>query len=312
MSADVSVVVTSYNAASYLAEALESVCRQSLPPREVIVVDDGSSDGSVRVAESFRARLPLEVVALPENGGKVVAQNLGVRRASSSWVAILECDDVWFPSKLEEQVRFIEQWHEDAIPLVAVGCRGRHINAGGRDVGGFDFGLHRLEDYEATRRAGDALVIPHSGAMFRRDLFHLVGGYDDSYVGVDDVELWTRMAEHGAVVNIDRDLIFFRKHPASASHRQFRASYLSERRLDENVRRRQAAEPELSVEEHARTMRAAPLSQRARDRKNELSSYAYKTGASIAVNGSPLRGGAYLAVALVLRPRKVISGLRRR
>jgi len=104
--ADVSVVIPCFNSASTLGRALASVVAQSLPPREVIVVDDGSTDDVASVVEHVRAARPhfdLRLSRRESNHGPSVARNHGWDLATSTYVAFLDADDEWFPSKLEIQ-----------------------------------------------------------------------------------------------------------------------------------------------------------------------------------------------------------------
>jgi len=99
----VSVVVTTFNAAGYVAAALESVLAQSATDQEVIVVDDASSDATcTRVEETLRGRCQYHLERLPQNsGGPATPRNLGVQLARGRWIALLDSDDIWHPQKCE-------------------------------------------------------------------------------------------------------------------------------------------------------------------------------------------------------------------
>lgn len=94
----ISVVIPAYNAAPYLPRCLASISAQTLPPCEVIVVDDGSTDNTAQVAEALGAK----VIRQP-NGGISVARNHGIRQAAGDWIALLDADDSWEPEKLARQ-----------------------------------------------------------------------------------------------------------------------------------------------------------------------------------------------------------------
>jgi glycosyltransferase involved in cell wall biosynthesis len=100
-SATISVVIPCYNGAKYLRETLESALAQTHPPLEVLVVDDGSTDDSAAIAESFGP--PVRVIRQP-NQGESVARNRGIDEARGEWVAFLDADDLWLREKLEKQV----------------------------------------------------------------------------------------------------------------------------------------------------------------------------------------------------------------
>jgi len=101
----VSVVVPCYNAAPFLRETLDSALSQSQAPQEVIVVDDGSTDESATIAESYGP--PVRVIR-QENQGESVARNRGIEAAKGDWIAFLDADDLWAPTKLERQMEAAE------------------------------------------------------------------------------------------------------------------------------------------------------------------------------------------------------------
>ena len=94
----VTALIPAYNSAAWIAEALDSVAAQTAPPDEVIVVDDGSTDGTADIAESLGA-----TCLRPGRVGVSAARNLGVRAASGELIALLDSDDAWTPDKLEIQ-----------------------------------------------------------------------------------------------------------------------------------------------------------------------------------------------------------------
>ena len=94
-----SVIIPAYQAARYLAAALHSVLTQTLPPDEIIVVDDGSTDGTAAIARA----VPQVRLVQQSNGGAASARNHGVRVASGKWLAFLDADDLWLPDKLAAQ-----------------------------------------------------------------------------------------------------------------------------------------------------------------------------------------------------------------
>ena len=96
----VSVVIPVYNGERFLRQAIESVRQQTLLPAKVIVVDDGSSDASAAIAESFSE---VQLVRL-EHGGVSIARNAGIARATGDFIALLDADDYWMPRKLELQL----------------------------------------------------------------------------------------------------------------------------------------------------------------------------------------------------------------
>jgi glycosyltransferase involved in cell wall biosynthesis len=112
--AAISVVIPCYNATKFLRSTLDSVLAQTLPALEVIVVDDGSTDDSAAIAESYGP--PIRVIRQP-NQGESVARNRGIAEAKGDWLAFLDADDWWLPEKLAEQAKLM------SLPVAAI-CSG--------------------------------------------------------------------------------------------------------------------------------------------------------------------------------------------
>jgi glycosyltransferase involved in cell wall biosynthesis len=103
----ISVVIPAYNRRAHVSHAIESVLSQTVPVGEIIVVDDGSSDGT---GEATRSRFGSRVeVIVQENGGVSSARNTGIRAAQGEWIAFLDSDDVWFPTKTERQLQVLNR-----------------------------------------------------------------------------------------------------------------------------------------------------------------------------------------------------------
>src|SRR2546421_5480826 len=112
----ISVVLASYNHAPYIRASIDSALSQTRPPDEVIVIDDGSSDGSWEILDQYRDRAN---VVFQENRGTYATLNAGIGLATGDWIAIQNSDDVWLPEKLENQME-IARRHPD-VGLVHTG-----------------------------------------------------------------------------------------------------------------------------------------------------------------------------------------------
>jgi glycosyltransferase involved in cell wall biosynthesis len=172
-----SVVIPAYNAQPFLSRAIESALSQTVPPAEILVVDDGSNDDTFKIASAFRA----PVKALKKaNGGPASARNLGIQHAHSDWIALLDADDAWLPGKLEEQIKLISS----DVALI-------HSNARGR--------LNSILDETTFPQLWRRNCILNSSVLLRRDVFVRVGGFDEdpALIGVEDYNLWLRIAASG-------------------------------------------------------------------------------------------------------------------
>ena len=156
---DVSVIIPVYNGERYLAEAIGSVLTQTIQPREIIVVDDGSTDGSTAVAERFSGQVQLY---RQKNRGASSARNRGIEVSEGSFLAFLDADDLWLPDKLECQWREI---HALSGVDMVLGTVVQFISP--------DVAFEKGPQLRKDREAGPAYLM---GAMLvRRDSFFRVG-----------------------------------------------------------------------------------------------------------------------------------------
>lgn len=197
----VSVIIPTYNRWPMLHEAVESVLRQSYKEFELIVVDDGSEDGTSAKLEGYGSAL--RVVSQPRRG-VAAARNLGVRSSDGRYLAFLDSDDLWRPDKLKIQVATME-----ARPDVQI-CqteeiwlrRGVRVNPKKR---------HRKPSGDIFRASLELCLVSPSAAMLRRGLFDRVGGFDEFFPVCEDYDLWLRIAVDTAVFLIPEPLVVKRR-----------------------------------------------------------------------------------------------------
>jgi len=197
-----SVIIPCYNGEKYLPEALESIRKQTVPVREILLVDDGSA--VPLQAPSDWDGPPLHIIRTP-NRGLAVARNLGLRHAAGEFVAFLDSDDFWHPRKVEGQETALR-----ANPT-AVACYTRCVQA----PGFYGFGPYPPADVSED----DFLLIlwssqffPPSSVMARRETIEAVGPFGEHYGNGEDVELWMRLLTLGHFVQVPEPLTFYRQH----------------------------------------------------------------------------------------------------
>jgi glycosyltransferase involved in cell wall biosynthesis len=204
----VSVIIPNYNYERYLGETLDSVLAQTYQEIEIIVVDDGSKDGSRAILESYGERI---TPIFQKNAGVSAARNNGVAASSGEYIAFLDADDAWLPSKIEKQVaRFI---NEPDLGLVHVGVD--EVDAEGRSL------VQRLEGVEGSvapillqlRREG--VLGGGSGLMVPRRVFNEVGGFDLRLSTSADWDLFYRISERYRVGFVPEILIKYRVHSSN-------------------------------------------------------------------------------------------------
>ena len=199
----VSVIIPNYNYASYVGEAIDSVLAQDYPSVEIIVVDDGSSDDSRAVIKSCGGKIN---GIFQRNQGVSAARNNGVAAANGEFVAFLDADDAWMPTKLSRQM---ERFANADVGLVHVGVS--HIDGAGKAIS------EDLEGQEG-RVANDLLLLKPvilgggSGVVIRRSIFDEVGGFDTRLSTSADWELYYRIANRCEVAFVPEALVRYRFH----------------------------------------------------------------------------------------------------
>jgi glycosyltransferase involved in cell wall biosynthesis len=210
MTPDVSVIIPTYNRCMMLLEAIDSVLAQSFELFELIVIDDGSTDGTAEDLARLAKTNRIQIERI-DHGGPAAARNRGVEMARAPLIAFLDSDDLWSPAKLERQLAFMR-----ANPGCAVSQtneiwirNGRRVNPGLR---------HR-------KRAGDIFIdslstclISVSATMMCTDLFRSLGGFDEIMAAAEDYDLWLRiLIDHEAGL-LDEPLVTRRGgHPDQTS-----------------------------------------------------------------------------------------------
>ena len=208
MTPEVSVIIPTYNRRAMLLEAIDSVHAQSIREFELIVVDDGSTDGSAEHLKGLAKTVRVERI---EHRGPAAARNHGVALARAPLIAFLDSDDLWLPAKLERQLAFMRASPDCAISQTnEIWIRkGRRVNPGLR---------HR-------KRAGDIFIdslrtclISMSATMMRTELFRSLGGFDEMMDAAEDYDLWLRiLIDHEAGL-LDEPLVTRRGgHPDQTS-----------------------------------------------------------------------------------------------
>jgi glycosyltransferase involved in cell wall biosynthesis len=193
----ISVVIPTHNRKKLLARALDSVRSQTRKAGEIVVVDDGSTDGTARFVQESCPEVRL---LRQDNRGVSAARNAGIRAAEGDLIAFLDSDDEWLPFKLERQLQVMEE--SPGVPLCHTNeiwiRNGRRVNPMRKHqkFGGFIF-----------EKALASCVISPSSVLVDRRLFDAVGLFDESLPACEDYDLWLRVCARFPVLFVDEPLI---------------------------------------------------------------------------------------------------------
>ncbi|HEY0564509.1 MAG TPA: glycosyltransferase family A protein [Terriglobales bacterium] len=210
----VSVIIPAYNAARWIRRAIESVQAQTVAAHEIIVVDDGSTDGTRELVATMRGVRLFEQA----NGGPSKARNFGVQRADGELIAFLDSDDWWTPEKIERQTAAFSD------PTYVLNYTSMYVVD--EDDGSVSTTMaHDPKQLWPRMRCSNPIT--PSTVMLRRSAFIECGGFaEDLWIG-EDWDLWIRLHRLGAFSALNNPLTYYRKSASSLSsdpHRMFRDS----------------------------------------------------------------------------------------
>lgn len=202
----ISVVMPVYNALPFLDESISSILNQTLTDFEFVIFDDASTDGSVELLRQWSKRdKRIHLHESKERLGVSGSSNAVVLKARGAIVARMDADDIAHPDRLRRQWEIIEGRAD--VALIGTLCIG--IDASGREV--------RPRDRWRLVRRSIHIPFPHGSAMFRRQFFDQVGGYDEKAAGGEDQDLFIRMAARGRVLTLPDVLYSYRYHSSNAT-----------------------------------------------------------------------------------------------
>lgn len=201
----VSIVIPAYNGAAFLVESVKSVLEQDYPNIELLVFDDGSSDGTVELLESFGERFYWES---HENIGQSSTLNKGWRMAKGEILSYLSVDDILEPEAVRESVKALVENPDIVLSYgdyTLIDVKGQVL----RQV--------KAPDFNYREMLSKIVVQPGPGVFFRRSGFDLIGGWDTSLRQVPDFEYWIRLGLIGEFRHLHKSLARFRVHEGSQS-----------------------------------------------------------------------------------------------
>ena len=206
----VTVVTPAYNAMKYLPETLKSALQQTFTDFEVLIINDGSSDGIVEWSSQITD--PRVKVISQENQGTAAARNRGISESKGEYIAFLDADDIWEPTKLEKQVYCLD--HNPLVGLVDTWIA--FIDESGKPTGYIMKPDAEGNVYKKVVESCDSTVCCGSSPMIRRSCFDTVGLFDrDSYI--EDVDMWIRIAIRYHYGLVKEPLVRYRLHPNNKS-----------------------------------------------------------------------------------------------
>jgi glycosyltransferase involved in cell wall biosynthesis len=218
----VTVILPAFNSEATIAQALDSIAAQDYPRLQVLVIDDGSADGTVA---AVRRIMPDATVLQQANRGAGAARNLGLQEAKGELIAFLDADDCWFPGKLRAQVSALARRPEAGFCYTSW-----HVGPAAPDGSALE-SLARAESWPDAEACDPALsgwiyhellldvVIHTSTLLLRRELASAVGRFDESLKRGQDFDYWLRMSRLAQGIKLARPFALYRQHGGNSTTR---------------------------------------------------------------------------------------------
>ena len=269
----VSVVMPVFNVERFLREAVESILDQTFRDFEFIIIDDGSTDGTPSILDSYARRESRVRVYYQENRGVVESLNRGCGLARGRYIARMDGDDIAVRDRLMWQIEFMERHAE----IGTVGGALELIDAGGRTLHCLHYPV-KNEDIKGALQLSSAL--PHPAVVIRTEAFLSVGGYRRAFLDAEDCDLWLRIAQRWRLANLKAVVLRYRIHPDQVSYQKLRQQTLSAlaARAFASLRRDGSPEPVIPVERITPEVLARLGVTQATQQRALVSGYAYWIG----------------------------------
>lgn len=286
-----------YNAERYISEAIESVLSQTHKDFEFLIVDDGSTDGTLPIIKSYAQEDGRIKITSHPNMGIVASLNEALDLASNEWIVRMDADDVMMPHRVERQIAFIKENPEVTVAstlLHYVDENGRFIGKSPRSPLIGRAGVERFiqankskgkTDLEALPAVGfPHFMVTHATVIMRRSVIREVGGYRAEFCPAEDFDLWNRVIERGrgCTVLIQPEYLYkYRRYGSSTSSTQrMRLTWLKVSWVEACTWRRRKGQPELSWEEFLTLRQQAPWWRRLDQGRTDLAKILYNAARS--------------------------------
>ncbi|MBO4332314.1 MAG: glycosyltransferase family 2 protein [Paludibacteraceae bacterium] len=313
---NLTLAICMYNAERFISETLQSVMNQTMQAFDILIIDDCSTDNSVRLVNKFFDNNPRQykLVRLEENRGICHARHYAERNAQTPFMMFLDADDILLPKAIEKMYKKIE----DDDDLMAVGCYLDYIDKNGKKIGGgLYLGEKNKEDFidKASRKK---LIFMQPTAIYRREYSLKVGGYIiDGYPQgkprwqdyCEDLDLWTRMSdlykEGKAIVVIPETLCLYRKSTGLSSNSFY--MILKMKYTKSNLLRRREGMNDLTFEDYYSAIPEAELKKIKREAK---SADALRNGVFLIKDGNPFKGAWQVLYSVLLNPSYIFEKIK--
>ncbi len=269
----IAVLVPVFNSETYLREAVDSVLDQTHQDFELVLIDDGSTDGSLNIMREYERRDDRVRVITHPNWGMGASLNHALETVHHDWVARMDADDIMEPHRLERQINFVIGHPQ----LDVAGSLVTYIDERGNEFGRSHPVGTTPESIAESRGTGLISGIYHPTVLMRREIVQSVGGYRPRFWPADDIDLWTRVDDAGGAILVQPEyLLRYRVHGGGSAFGKSREVQVIREWIRACSLRRRAGLSEPSREEFLDYRMSRPFHERLNTHRREIADASYR------------------------------------
>lgn len=205
----VTVLMPVYNGEKYLREAIDSILNQTFTDFEFLIIDDGSTDSSIKIISSYPDSR-IKLIKNDNNQGLVYSLNKGLYLAQGEYIARMDCDDISLPKRLEKQLQFLNTNSN-------VGTIGTWVQVINAQKEPQTIWQYPSEDFAIKWSLCFNSPFAHPSVMFKKNLILSINGYDQNMTNAEDYDLWWRLSKITSFANLPEILLLYRQHNNSVT-----------------------------------------------------------------------------------------------
>lgn len=298
-----SVIIPAFNGEKHVHKAIESILNQTFHDFELFLVDDCSTDQTLNILKSYQKK-DNRIILLEnkKNIGKPASLNRAIKKADGKYIALLDCDDVALPCRLEMQSSFFESNPE--IKLTA--SLGYYITETDEVIGKIFSEFTDIDYVHSCLKNNRAIGLLAPSASFYRSVATEVGGFRDVFP-CEDIDFWNRVLEKYPVVVQKEYLINYRIHSGSVTTSEFFRTKQNFRFVEHNMILRRSGGNELNLKEYLAYYARLPIRIKFRDKYEDCFQYLYRNAGFAFAKKNIIAALFQIALAFIMKPNYVLA-----
>lgn len=215
----IDVVIPAYNQEAFIIEAVQSVEKQTLKPKNIFIINDGSTDNTESLVLNYKDHSTIPIIYIKKkNAGPNSARNIGVKNSKADFLAFLDADDVWTEYKLEEQINIFTKSNFKNLGLVYGKYDTIDINSKKSKDNVIEIDPRYKGEAYNILMEGNKILGSASCVMVKSEVFHAVGLFNENLRFAEDWEMWLRISEKYSIDYSEKVLVHIRRHPFNTSN----------------------------------------------------------------------------------------------